>query len=105
MHEREFTVDHAIESLDFLQKDFSSTIFSPGPKELRNDSSNYISYANGLKIIEGALLKQQALIERGRKETLSARAASRSPQNDASVRFEAAKKRFCDFVRSAEWVD
>lgn len=99
-------MDHAIESLDFLQKDFSSRIFSPGPKEdLRNDSSHYISYANSLKIIEGALLKQQALIERGRKETFSARAASRSSRNDAGIRYEAAKKRFCDFVRSAEWVD
>jgi len=105
MHEREFTLDHAIESLEFLQNDFSSRIFSPGPKELRNDSSNYISYANSLKIIEGALLKQQALLERSRRDTLSARAASRSSQSDAGVRFAAAKKRFCEFVQSAEYVD
>ena len=106
MHEREFTVKHAMESLQFLKNDFSSRLFGSGPQEdLRNDSSHYISYANSLRFIEGTLLKQQALIERARRDTLSARAASRSSQSDAGARFEAAKSRFCDFLRSAKYVD
>jgi hypothetical protein len=106
MHEREFTVKNAMESLQFLRNDFSSRIFGPGPQEdLRNDSSHYISYANSLRFIEGTLLKQEALIERAQRDTLSARAASRSSQRDAGVRFEAAKSHFCDFLRSAKYVD
>ena len=106
MSEGEFTLTHAIESLRFLQNDFSSRIFGPGPREdLRNDSSHYISYANSLRFIEGTLLKQQVLIERARKDALAARAASRSSQSDANTRFETARVRFCDFLRSAEYVD
>jgi hypothetical protein len=106
MSEGEFSLTHAMESLRFLQNDFSSRIFGPGPRDdLRDDSSHYISYANSLRFVEGTLLKQQALIERARRDTLAARAAPGSSQSEARSRFAAAKRRFCDFLRAAEYVD
>jgi hypothetical protein len=104
MHEHEFTLKHAMESLQFLQNDFSARVFGPGPREdLRDDSSHYISYANSLRFIEGALLKQEALVEQARRD--ASPRASRGSQSAAGVRFEAAKRRFCEFLRSAEYVD
>ena len=106
MHEHEFTLKHAMESLQFLQNDFSARVFGPGPREdLRDNSSHYISYANSLRFIEGALLKQEALVEQARRDTLSVKSASRGSQSAAVVRFEAAKRRFREFLRSAEYVD
>jgi len=69
----------------------------------------YISYPNTLRILEGWMLKQDALGARDSLALLEARQRSRgaSPEDvtRARARYESRRRRFCAFVAAAHYVD
>ena len=106
MQEDKFTQEHALESVEFLQTDFSKRIFgADAVKDFRAWSGHYISYHNSLKFIEGALLKQQILLHRARLKELSVVAPDSSEAPQIKYNLEAATQRFCSFLSAAEYVD
>ncbi len=106
MHEREFTVEHARESITFFREDFAKRIWGPEPvKDFSASSGHYISYANSLRFIEGALLKEHALLLKA-QAALAARVAPRGTDaKKAKAAFDAARDTFCAFVASSNYVD
>jgi len=106
MQEDEFTEEHAMESVKFLQSDFSKRIFgADAVKDFRAWSGHYISYHNSLKFIEGALLKHQVLLNRARLKELSVVAPESSEIPQIKDDLEAATENFCSFLSAAEYVD
>ena len=60
MQEDKFTEERAMESVKFLQTDFSKRIWGADAiKDFSAWSGHYISYANSLRFIEGALLNSR----------------------------------------------
>ena len=106
MQEDEFTLERALESVNFLQVDFSERIWGPEPvTDFSAWSGHYISYANSLKFIEGALLKQQVYLELARARGLSGDASNSAEKLRIEKNIDAAKKKFCDFLKAADYVD
>jgi len=69
----------------------------------------YISYPNTLRILEGWLLKQDALVARDSLALLQARQKTGDASAEEVVRaraqFDTRKQRFCTFVANAHYVD
>ena len=106
MHEEEFTLDHARNSIEFLRTEFAARIWGPDAvKDFDAWSGHYISYANSLKFIEGALLKQEALLQRFRAQELAAAVPDSEEVREAEQAARDAAERFCNLVESAEYVD
>lgn len=83
MTEEEFTKERFLSSLAYFENDLPNKLnTSKETKELTNRSIFWISYRNGLKFIEGYMLKQEALLKGG-----------------------AEKKAFCEFIVGSEYVD
>ena len=106
MHEREFTLQKARESITFFREDFAKRIWGPEPvRDFSAWSGHYISYANSLRFIEGALLKEHALLLKA-QAALAARVDPKGPEaNKAKAAFDAARDTFCAFVASSKYVD
>lgn len=106
MQESEFTLPRALKSVEFLRTDFAKRIWGPNAvHDFGAWSGHYISYANSLQLIQGALLRQQVLLERARQEYLAS-VDPRSPRAQQAARsLQDAIQSFCDFLRSAEYVD
>ncbi len=106
MQEDEFTAEQAMDAVKFLQTDFSKRIFGTNAvKDFHAWSGHYISYANSLKFIEGALLKQQVLINRARLKELSVLVPESAEISQLKVNLEAATQKFCVLLSTAEYVD
>jgi len=106
MHESDFTLEKALESIKFLNTDFSKRIWGPGAvKDFGAWSGHYISYANSLRFIEGALLRNEALRLRSRSRLLSEQKPE-SKEAKASVKaFQEAKAKFCNFAENSLYID
>ena len=103
--EGDFTLDKAIESVQFLRVDFSKRLWGPSSvADLSRSSENYISYTNSLLFIEGALLKQEALRLRAEANRFSNEADAPAAKA-AGKAFEQAKAKFCAFVAESMYVD
>ena len=106
MQEDEFTDVSAMESMKFLQTDFSKRIGGTNAvKGFSAWSGHYISYANSLKFIEGTLLKQQVLLYRARLTELSIVTPESSEIPKIKSKLGVAVKSFCTFLDEAEYVD
>jgi hypothetical protein len=106
MSEEEFTLDHARSSVEFLRTEFAARIWGPDAvKDLNAWSGHYISYANSLKFIEGALLRQEALLQRLRAEELGAATPGSEEAREAEQATRDAAEKFCNLLESAEYVD
>ena len=106
MEEHEFTIERALASAKFLNTEFARRIWGPDRvTDFGASSENYISYANGLRFIEGSLLRQDAL--RLRLEVRLREATRSSPEEVVRSRraFEGARARFCEFVSASDYVD
>ena len=95
MHEREFTRQKARESITFFREDFAKRIWGPEPvRDFSAWSGHYISYANSLRFIEGALLKEHALLLKA-QAALAARVDPKGPEaNKAKATIGAIKRPF-----------
>ena len=106
MQESDFTLEKAQEFVKFLRTDFAKRIWGPDPvKDFGAWSGHYISYANSLRFIEGALLREQALRFRAQSQLLTARLPSSKEAHAAQSSFEKAKQAFCAFVQNSIYVD
>jgi hypothetical protein len=106
MYEKEFTFEEAQSSVTFLQTDFAGRIWGAEPvKDFSAWSGHYISYANSLKFIEGALLKQQALLNRFRLRELTLSDPNSPEISQAKEDLEKSIQAFCDLVNESEYVD
>ena len=106
MQEDEFNLDHALNSVEFLRTEFAGRIWGPDAvKDFSAWSGHYISYANSLKFIEGALLKQEVLLQRALAQKLAATAPGSESAHEAESALGLATEKFCNFVKSAESVD
>ena len=106
MQEDEFTEVRAMESVKFLQTDFSKKIWGANAvKDLSAWSGHYIGYANSLKIIEGTLLKQQVRLYRTQLNELAMTAPESSEIPNIKNKLGAAINSFCAFIDKVEYVD
>ena len=106
MQEHEFSVEHALEAVAFLQKDFSKRIWGENAvNDFSSWSGHYISYANSLKFIEGALLKQRVIMEQARLKEISDSAPNSKEIAETKANLESLTKQYCEFLASAEYVD
>lgn len=57
--------------------------------------------------IKGVLLRQEVLLEKERLENvkLKIKTGNKKEIKKAQRRFDAARKKFCNFLKDAEWVD
>jgi len=116
--ETEFNIDKALQSLNFLDKKVyeiikdndertyqlirSNKIDKEMPLELLSVLSNerfYLGYPNHLSIVKGTLLKYRLLYLR--------ELISKSTQTSSGIKneLEKAKKDYCDFISSVQYVD
>lgn len=111
MVEGDFTFSKAIGSLRWLEKDVWDVIREhKTTQELMMSTESFgIPFPNSVSIIKGALLRQQALLERERLEIARLRLKKGSGRKGdvetAQKRFEDARKEFCKFLEEAKWVD
>ena len=111
MTEGDFTIPKAFESLHWLEKDIWDVISKHKTTEelLHNTEQFGIPLPNSVSTIKGALLYQQAMLERERLEIaklrLKAGSGSKTELESAQKRFEDARRNFCKFLAKAEWVD
>jgi hypothetical protein len=102
IHENDFSLEKAQNSVNFLRTDFAKRIWGPDAvKDFGASSEHYISYANSLRFIEGALLKERALHLRAQSQLLAPSGEARAAQSA----YENAKKAFCTFVQNSIYVD
>ena len=106
MHERDFTLEEALESVSFLQTDFSKRIWGDNAvTDFSSWSGHYIGYHNSLKTIEGMLLKQQVLLEIARLNEVTATSSNSETIDQSKKKLKMARDHFCEFLNSAEYVD
>lgn len=111
MVEGDFTIPKALESLQWLEKDIWDVISKhKTTEELLHDTEQFgIPLPNSVSRIKGALLYQQAMLERERIEIAKLRlgtgSGSKADLEAAEKRFEDARREFCKFLEKAEFVD
>ena len=110
MYKKEFTFQHAMQSLEYLEKDVINIIKKHKESHsILEDESFYISYPNSIAFVKGTLLKQEVLIARNKLEVeklkLKKDTGSKKEVKEAENIYLNAKKKFCDFLKSAEYVD
>ncbi len=95
--ETDFTAQRAASSRSYLQKEVPKDLREKDDTKIKRrleSSEFWISYDNSLRIIEGYLLKQEALLQ-----IAQSRLSKTTKTRDAAV------KRFCDFLGSAHFAD
>lgn len=106
MHESDFSLEKARESVSFLRNDFSKRIWGEQRvHDFSSSSAHYISYMNSLRFIVGALLREEALHLRARSELLAQKSPDSAEAKAASDAFLQAKAKFCDFITNSIYVD
>lgn len=110
MYEKEFIFQHAMQSLEFLEKDVINIIKNhKGPHSVLENESFYISYPNSITFVKGTLLKQEVLIARNKLEVeklkLKNKTGSIKEVSVAENIYLNAKNKFCEFLKHAEYVD
>jgi hypothetical protein len=105
MRERDFHDEAALKAVADVRKSMDTLLTeSKTAKEARDSPLYYISFPNGLKIIEGTLLKQRALIAQKEYELAKA-GGDAAKQQEAKLKYENAKKAFCKFLENAFYLD
>jgi hypothetical protein len=106
MHESDFSLEKARESVSFLRNDFAKRIWGEQRvQDFSSSSAHYISYMNSLRFIEGALLREEALHLRAHSELLAKTNPDSAEAKVASDAFLQAKAKFCDFINNSIYVD
>ena len=111
MYEKDFNLDQAMKSVTFLEKDVVKIIREHEHKSysILDYEGFYIGYPNNITFVKGTLLKQDALIARNKFEIeklkLKDGNSTKKEVSKAEQAYLKAQKRFCEFLRQAEYVD
>lgn len=112
MYEKDFTIDKAMKSLSFLEKDVIKIIKEHEHKKsysILDYEGFYIGYPNNLTFVKGTLLKQEAIIAKNNFEIeqlkLKNGTTTKEKVSKTEKAYLEAKKKFCDFLNQAEYVD
>jgi hypothetical protein len=111
MYEKDFNFVRAMESVSWLEKDLIQIIKKHEHKSysVLDYEGFYIGYTNHLTFVKGTLLKQEALITKNKLEfeklKLKHGINTKEDVSKAEKAYFAAKKKFCDFLKEAEYVD
>ena len=111
LSERDLTAQKALESAAWLETGVWEVIRRHETTEdLMGDTEGFgIPFPNTVMITKGVVLRQQALLERERLETASLKLkAGQTTEAEVSkqrARYVAARRKFCSFLREAEYVD
>lgn len=112
MYEKDFTIDKAMKSVSFLEKDVIKIIREHEHKKfysILDYEGFYIGYPNNLTFVKGTLLKQEAIIAKNIFEIeqlkLKNDTTTKEKLSKAEKAYITAKKKFCDFLKQAEYVD
>lgn len=105
--ESEFTIDRSLNSVKFLEKDVIEIIKKHEHKEysILDYEGFYIGYPNHLMFVKGTLLKQNAIIAKQELEILKLKKSKKQEISIASKKYEDARNKFCDFLKSNEYTD
>jgi hypothetical protein len=111
MSEHDFDFEKAMEAMAWLRDGVWEYIKkSKTIVELKSISSGFpFRHHNNTEVAKGALLKQQALLERERLEVetlkLKVGSGTRAQVGSAQRRYGAARDAFCKFLSEAGWAD
>jgi hypothetical protein len=110
MYEKDFNIDRAMKSVKYLEEDVITIIQEhKGPHSVLQNERFYISYPNSLTFVKGTLLKQEALIAKNvlELEKLKFKNGANNKEDfyKAAKAYNAKKKKFCDFLKTAEYDD
>ena len=110
MIENEFSFSHAMKSSQFLEEDVIEILKNhTGVHSVLSYEGFYIGYPNSVTFVKGTLMRQEALIAKGRLEVAKLKLkngkATKSDVERAEKVFFEAKDMFCKFLESAEYVD
>jgi hypothetical protein len=108
MRETDFSAQKVTEAIQYLRDDLQRALSENSSMEdVRSSESFAIGYPNVVTTLEGYVLRQDALLRRAERN-LAIEKGGRLNKTDvraATARFEAAKRRFCDFLKNAQYVD
>lgn len=111
MYEKDFSVDRAMESVNFLEKDVIKIISENEHKSysILDYEGFYIGYPNNITFVKGALLKQVALLANEKFEIeqlkLKNGTTTKEEVKKTEKAYREAQRKFCDFLKQAEYVD
>lgn len=111
LSERELTAQKGLEAAAWLETDVWEVIRRHQTTEdLIGDTEGFgIPFPNTVMITKGVVLRQQALLERERLETASLKLkggqTTEAEVNKQRARYISARRKFCSFLRQAEYVD
>jgi len=110
MKERHFSWTEFTDALQYIENDLPRALQeAERTEDVRNSESYAIGYPNVVTTIKGYALRQEALLRRaerdlaremGRRGTLT-----KADVGAANTRFDEARRRFCDFLKNALYVD
>lgn len=105
--ESKFTINRALNSVNFLEKDVIEIIKKHEHKEysILDFEGFYLGYPNHLMSVKGTLLKQNAIIAKQELEILKLKKGKKSELAEAIKNYEDTRKKLCDFLINNEYVD
>jgi hypothetical protein len=109
--EKDLNISEAMQSIKWLESDIWKVIKKyKTTKELVNCQECFdMPLLNHVLRVKGALLRQQALLEKERLETAKLKTKTGSGNKEdlkqAQIRFDVARKNFCKFIKDAELAD
>lgn len=108
--EASFNYEAVSRGLDYLKNDLPRALReSARTEDVLNDESHSVGYPNIIMTIEGYILRERALLRKTERDLVLAKSergrASKAEVAAANHRFADAKRRFCDFLKSASYVD
>jgi hypothetical protein len=107
MEESLFTLQEALDTFPYLEtRIYEFLEQEEKARDVLTTPEFYIRYPNSLRVLKGTLLKQAVVIAQQRLEL----AEMRKPLDEAAVKkagrdYKEAKREFCEFMKTAVYVD
>ena len=110
MFENQFNFQHAMNSVQFLEKDVIEILKNhKGPHSVLDYEGFYIGYPNSITFVKGTLLREEALIAKSKLEVAKLKlmngTGSKSEVKKAEKVYFESRDAFCTFLKSVEYVD
>jgi len=112
MNEKDFNLAAAMKSVSYLEKDVPTIIKKHEHKNsysILDQEDFYIGYPNHLTFVKGTLLKQEAIIAKKKLDIeqlkLKNGTTTKEEVSKAEKTYVTSQKKFCNFLKKAEYVD
>jgi hypothetical protein len=109
MKEAHFSWEEYAEALKYIEHDLPRALEETEKTEdIRHSESYAIGHPNVVTTIKGYVLRQEALLRRAERDLArerGRRGLSKENVSAANAAFEHAKRRSCDFLKNALYVD